>query len=314
MPDSQQNTLKNPNSVSNYGGQALIEGVLIRGRKCFGIALRTPEGEIITATDSISSSNKILHYLKSIPFVRGLSILAESMVIGSRSLRWSSAIAAGDTTERSKIPALGKSGAVGLVITLSISIVFFFIIPVLFSSLSYTFFPIRWLSLFIEGFSRLLFLVGYIWVIGKSDEIRRVFQYHAAEHQTIQAYEQQTQINVASIRRQAKEHPRCGTSFLLTVVLVSGILLIFVGSGPFWWHIVSRVLFIPIIAGIAYEIIRIGSKKQSFFPIKLLLTCNIALQKLTTSKADDEQIQVAIAAFEAVRNSEDNEGEVLVLK
>ena len=308
MPDSQQNTLKNPNSVSNYGGQALIEGVLIRGRKYFGIALRTPEGEIITATDSISSSNKILHYLKSIPFVRGLSILAESMVIGSRSLRWSSAVAAGDTTERSKIPALGKSGAVGLVITLSISIVFFFIIPVLFSSLSYTFFPIRWLSLFIEGFSRLLFLVGYIWVIGKSDEIRRVFQYHAAEHQTIQAYEQQTQINVASIRRQAKEHPRCGTSFLLTVVLVSGILLIFVGSGPFWWHIVSRVLFIPIIAGIAYEIIRIGSKKQSFFPIKLLLTCNIALQKLTTSKADDEQIQVAIAAFEAVRNSEDNEG------
>ena len=308
MPDNQQNTLKNPNSVSNYGGQALIEGVLIRGRKYFGIALRTPEGEIITATDSISSSNKMLHYLKSIPFVRGLSILAESMVIGSRSLRWSSAIAAGDTTERSKIPALGKSGAVGLVITLSISIVFFFIIPVLFSSLSYTFFPIRWLSLFIEGFSRLLFLVGYIWVIGKSDEIRRVFQYHAAEHQTIQAYEQQTQINVASIRRQAKEHPRCGTSFLLTVVLVSGILLIFVGSGPFWWHIVSRVLFIPIIAGIAYEIIRIGSKKQSFFPIKLLLTCNIALQKLTTSKADDEQIQVAIAAFEAVRNSEDNEG------
>ena len=308
MPDSQQNTLKNPNSVSNYGGQALIEGVLIRGRKYFGIALRTPEGEIITATDSISSSNKILHYLKSIPFVRGLSILAESMVIGSRSLRWSSAVAAGDTTERSKIPALGKSGAVGLVITLSISIVFFFIIPVLFSSLSYTLFPIRWLSLFIEGFSRLLFLVGYIWVIGKSDEIRRVFQYHAAEHQTIQAYEQQTQINVASIRRQAKEHPRCGTSFLLTVVLVSGILLIFVGSGPFWWHIVSRVLFIPIIAGIAYEIIRIGSKKQSFFPIKLLLTCNIALQKLTTSKADDEQIQVAIAAFEAVRNSEDNEG------
>ena len=308
MPDSQQNTLKNPNSVSNYGGQALIEGVLIRGRKYFGIALRTPEGEIITATDSISSSNKILHYLKSIPFVRGLSILAESMVIGSRSLRWSSAIAAGDTTERSKIPALGKSGAVGLVITLSISIVFFFIIPVLFSSLSYTFFPIRWLSLFIEGFSRLLFLVGYIWVIGKSDEIRRVFQYHAAEHQTIQAYEQQTQINVASIRRQAKEHPRCGTSFLLTVVLVSGILLIFVGSDPFWWHIASRILFIPIIAGIAYEIIRIGSKKQSFFPIKLLLTCNIALQKLTTSKADDEQIQVAIAAFEAVRNSEDNEG------
>ena len=308
MPDNPQNTLKNPNSVSNYGGQALIEGVLIRGRKYFGIALRTPEGEIITATDSISSSNKILHYLKSIPFVRGLSILAESMVIGSRSLRWSSAIAAGDTTERSKIPALGKSGAVGLVITLSISIVFFFIIPVLFSSLSYTFFPIRWLSLFIEGFSRLLFLVGYIWVIGKSDEIRRVFQYHAAEHQTIQAYEQQTQINVASIRRQAKEHPRCGTSFLLTVVLVSGILLIFVGSGPFWWHIVSRVLFIPIIAGIAYEIIRIGSKKQSFFPIKLLLTCNIALQKLTTSKADDEQIQVAIAAFEAVRNSEDIEG------
>ena len=307
MPDNPQNTLKNPNSVSNYGGQALIEGVLIRGRKYFGIALRTPEGEIITATDSISSSNKILHYLKSIPFVRGLSILAESMVIGSRSLRWSSAIAAGDTTERSKIPALGKSGAVGLVITLSISIVFFFIIPVLFSSLSYTLFPIRWLSLFIEGFSRLLFLVGYIWVIGKSDEIRRVFQYHAAEHQTIQAYEQQTQINVASIRRQAKEHPRCGTSFLLTVVLVSGILLIFVGSGPFWWHIVSRVLFIPIIAGIAYEIIRIGSKKQSFFPIKLLLTCNIALQKLTTSKADDEQIQVAIAAFETVRNSEDNE-------
>jgi len=312
MPDNSENTFKNPSFVPNYGGQALIEGVLIRGRKYFGVALRTPEGEIITATDSINSSNKALYYLKSIPFIRGLSILAESMVIGSRSLRWSSTIAADNTAERSKIPALGTSGAVGLVITLSMSIFFFFIVPVLFSSLSYTLFPIRWLSLLIEGFSRLLFLVGYIWLIGKSDEVRRVFQYHAAEHQTIQAYEQQTSINVASIRRQAKEHPRCGTSFLLTVVLVSGILLIFVGSNPFWWHVSSRVIFIPIIAGIAYEIIRIGSKKQSILPIKLLLTCNIALQKLTTSKADDEQIQVAIAAFEAVRNVEDNEGQDLL--
>ena len=312
MPDNSQNTFKNPSFVPNYGGQALIEGVLIRGRKYFGVALRTPEGEIITATDSINSSNKALYYLKSIPFIRGLSILAESMVIGSRSLRWSSTIAADNTAERSKIPALGTSGAVGLVITLSMSIFFFFIVPVLFSSLSYTLFPIRWLSLLIEGFSRLLFLVGYIWLIGKSDEVRRVFQYHAAEHQTIQAYEQQTSINVASLRRQAKEHPRCGTSFLLTVVLVSGILLIFVGSNPFWWHVSSRVIFIPIIAGIAYEIIRIGSKKQSILPIKLLLTCNIALQKLTTSKADDEQIQVAIAAFEAVRNVEDNEGQDLL--
>jgi len=307
MPNNSKNTVKNSNHISNYGGQALVEGVLIRGRKKFGVALRTPEGEIITAIDSISSSNKALKYLKATPFIRGISILAESMIIGSRSLRWSSAIATGNTSERSKIPALGTSGIIGLIVTLLTSIFFFFIVPALFSSLSYTFFSIKWLSLFIEGFSRLFFLIGYIWIIGKSDEIRRVFQYHAAEHQTIQAYEQQTSINVAAVRRQAKEHPRCGTSFLLTVVLVSGILLIFVGNDPFWWHISSRVLFIPIIAGIAYEIIRIGSKKQGFLPIKLLLICNIALQKLTTSKADDEQIQVAIAAFEAVRNSEDNE-------
>ena len=120
MPDNSQNTFKNPSFVPNYGGQALIEGVLIRGRKYFGVALRTPEGEIITATDSINSSNKALYYLKSIPFIRGLSILAESMVIGSRSLRWSSTIAADNTAERSKIPALGTSGAVGLVITLHI--------------------------------------------------------------------------------------------------------------------------------------------------------------------------------------------------
>ena len=244
MPNNSKNAVKNSNHISNYGGQALVEGVLIRGQKTFGVALRTPEGEIITAIDSVSSSNKILRYLKSIPFIRGLSILTESMVVGSRSLRWSSAIAAGTASDRSKIPALGASGAIGIIVTLLISIVFFFIVPVLFSSLSYTLFPIRWLSLFIEGFSRLLFLIGYIWIIGKSDEIRRVFQYHAAEHQTIQAYEQQTSINVAAVRRQAKEHPRCGTSFLLTVVLVSGILLIFVGNDPFWWHISSRILFI----------------------------------------------------------------------
>ena len=307
MTNSSQDSVNNSSHSSNYGGQALIEGVLIRGRKHFGIALRTPEGEIITATDSIGGNNNVLHYLKSIPFIRGLSILAESMVIGSRSLRWSSAIATGNTSERSRIPALGTSGIAGIIFTLSISIVFFFVVQVILSSLSYALFATSWLALFIEGFSRLIFLIGYIWIIGKSDEIRRVFQYHAAEHQTIQAYEQQIPINVASVRRQAKEHPRCGTSFLLTVVVVSGILLIFVGTNPFWWHISSRVLLIPIITGIAYEIIRIGSIRQNILPIKLLLICNIALQKLTTTKADDEQIQVAIAAFEAVRNSEDNE-------
>ena len=282
-----------------YGGQAVVEGVMMRGPNTMAVAVRAPDGTIVSHAERLSGLYTTP--LRLVPLLRGIAVLGESLTLGVRALSWSAVIAAGETDDEGKPANLGVAGWGALFITMSAASLIFFLGPV-----ALTFWldgPLGspWWSLLVESALRLLFLVGYVWLIGRSDEVQRVFQYHAAEHQTIHAYEHGRELSVPAIRRHPKEHPRCGTSFLLTVAVVSAFVFVFVGADPLWWRFGSRLVLMPVIAGISYEAIRFGGLHETWPGVRLLFTANIALQKLTTTAPDDEQIQVALRAFQAVR-------------
>ena len=156
----------------------------------------------------------------------------------------------------------------------------------------------------VEGVVRLGLLLGYIRLIGRSPEVRRVFQYHAAEHKAVQALEQGRELSVQSVRRLPKEHPRCGTSFLLTVAVVAAIAFMFAGGEPPWWRFASRIVLIPVVAAVSYEAIRFGGLHLGNALVRTLFAANLALQRLTTREPDDEQIQVAIASLNAALDAD----------
>jgi uncharacterized protein YqhQ len=214
-------------------------------------------------------------------------------------LTWSAAIAADELDEHGEARPLGWTGVLMLVVVLAVALTIFFAGPVLATAWLDSRLD-GWLVVLIEGLIRLALLIGYIALIGRMEDIRRVFEYHGAEHMTIHAFENGLQLRVQGIRRFAKEHPRCGTSFLLTVAVIAVFVFVLIPSDPLWWRFASRLLLIPVIAGISYEAIRFAGFHLGAWPVRLLFSGNIALQKLTTRQPDDEQIQVAIASLEAV--------------
>ena len=185
-----------------------------------------------------------------------------------------------------------------LLVVLGFAVSVFFAGPVLVTAWLSALLP-DLLVIGIEGVVRLGLLLGYIRLIGRSPEVQRVFQYHAAEHKAVQALEQGRELSVQAVRRLPKEHPRCGTSFLLTVAVVAAIVFMFVGTEPLWWRFVSRLVLIPVIAALSYEAIRFGGLHLGNAVVRTLFSANLALQKLTTRDPDDEQIQVAIASLNA---------------
>ena len=284
---------------STYGGQAVIEGVMIRGARSMAVAVRDPEGDILVRSETLTGPLYV-GLLRRVPFVRGILILAETFTLGGRALTWSSAIAAGEVDEHGEARKLTAIEKVFLAGTMMVALAVFFAGPVLATAWLDGRFD-QWIVLAIEGGIRIVLLLGYIWLIGRSDDVRRVFQYHGAEHMTIAAHEDGRELTVPAIRRYPKEHPRCGTSFLLTVAFVSIIVFAFAGSDPLWWRLASRLVLIPLVASVSYEAIRFAGFHQRWPVVRLLFAGNIALQLLTTRPPDDEHIQVAIRAFEEAR-------------
>jgi len=213
-----------------------------------------------------------------------------------RALSWSAAVAADEVDAQGEAKPLGLGAWLGIAMSMLFGVGLFFLIPVLSTA-----WLERWLPSFavvtIEGLLRLALLIGYIWAISRSKEIQRVFQYHGAEHMTIHAYEQDRELTVQAIRRFAKEHPRCGTSFLLTVGVVAVFVFALLGDPPLWWRFTSRVVLIPLIAAVAYEAIRFAGFHQDHPLVRVLFAPNLWLQWLTTRVPDDEQIQVAVASL-----------------
>jgi uncharacterized protein YqhQ len=274
---------------------------MIRGARAMSIAVRAPDGGIQCRSERLGGI--YTSPLRRVPLLRGILVLIETTVLGAKALTWSSAIAAGEVGEDGQPAPLTWAERAFLALTMAFAITLFFAGPVLATAWLDGRMP-TWGVLAIEGGIRLGLLLGYIWAIGRSDDVRRVFQYHGAEHMTIAAYEDDRDLTVPAIRRYPKEHPRCGTSFLLTVAVVSIVVFAFAGTDPLWWRVGSRLVLVPLVAAVSYEAIRFAGFHQRWPFVRLLFAGNIALQRLTTRPPDDEHIQVAIRALDEVRREE----------
>ncbi len=311
---------------STVGGQAVIEGVMIRSPQAWSVAVRRPDGEIETRTDPLprlSSRSR----LARIPFIRGVMVLGESLTLGFRALTWSAQIASteDDAKETARLEdvvanatgplsGLRKKRAArrldkgnelsrsDLVLAMTLALVFFvgvfMLLPLGGARLVENFFGGSNAVVFnvAEGFIRVAILVGYIWLIGRSGEIRRVFQYHGAEHKSIYAYEAGDPMTVDNVQVYRTMHPRCGTSFLLLVVLLSVLVFTLVGvlEPSVFWLVASRIVLIPVIAGLSYEVLKLSDAKPW---LQFMSRPGIELQRLTTKEPDDGQVEVAIASL-----------------
>ena len=299
------------NNKHFYGGQAVIEGVMIRGKNNCVVAVRNNENSIVLNQIKLPSISK--SYLKKIPFIRGFIILVEMMIIGYRSLTKSSEIIEEDNLE--DISTINKIFSfVFSTFFLLIILTFFFLVP-LFLSDRYVFFNDNFIvNNFIEGMIRFLFFIAYIFLIGLNKDVKRVFAYHGAEHKTIAAYEKElstkmiaSEENINIIQKYKKEHPRCGTSFLMTVIVVSIIVHVFIPREPVSLLYSSRLFLFPIIAALSYEIIRFSSVYSNSMISKFKSYPNLMMQKLTTAEPDDDMVEVAISAInESIKLEEEN--------
>ncbi|HET7010670.1 MAG TPA: DUF1385 domain-containing protein [Anaerolineales bacterium] len=282
--------------LPSYGGQAVIEGVMMRGQRVCATAVRAPDGTIVVQTSPLSSLYR--GAIPRIPFARGLLALVDALVLGMRSLSFSAGIQAGESLGTAPI-------AVSMIVALVAGIGLFFLLPAAVAHWVETTFG--WSALasnLLEGLIRLGLLVGYVGAIGYMPEIRRVYGYHGAEHMTIHAFEARAPLDPASIAAFPREHPRCGTAFLLTVVVLSVVLFSVLGPLPLLLRLVSRLLLIPVLAAVAYEYIRFTGRWIDTWWGRLLAAPNLALQRLTTRKPELAMIEVATAAFEAMRQGE----------
>ena len=287
-----------------YGGQAVIEGVLMRGKSAVAMANRAPDNEILIYHEKLSGV--YTSKLAKIPFLRGLIVLWDALGLGTRFLTISANVQTGED-EKIEGPMLYLT----LVISIAFGIGFFFLAPALVSSLLTRIISMSaFVSNMVEGLIRLLLLILYLWIIGQMPDIKRVFMYHGAEHKTINAYEDGADLTVDTVASYSVQHPRCGTSFILTLVLLSIILFSLFGPLLLHWRLLTRILMIPILAGISYEYIRLLSRHLDNAFIKLIIKPNLALQKLTTREPSKDMLEVSIQAFNKMAALE-NESEFI---
>jgi uncharacterized protein YqhQ len=282
----------------SYGGQALIEGVLMRGKYIAAIAVRPPEEEIVVKTEPLSALYR--GKISEIPFLRGIPMLWDALGLGMRALFYSAEVVgqAEDPDFSMEGGTTFLTGAFSILLGLGL----FMVLPSFIAGLIV---PDRALLFnLIEGLIRLTLLVGYIAAIAQMEEIKRVFAYHGAEHKTINAYENGAPLTVDGVRPYPRQHARCGTAFLLIVVLISVLVFAPFGKPPLWLRLLSRLALIPVVTGLAYEALRFTGKHEEHPLVRALIAPNLALQNLTTREPTDDMIEVAIASLKAVLEGE----------
>ncbi len=277
----------------NYGGQAVIEGVMMRGRKHMAVAVRNPEGEIVLHTERLNP-RIYSSFINKVPFLRGFTLLWDALVLGMRTLMFSANVAMGEEDVEFSGPIAWGTIAISFIIAIAI----FFVSPLGLISLITRFVDIPiWLQHVIEGVVRLALFLAYVWAIGLMEDVRRVFGYHGAEHKAINAYEQDVELVPESVAQCSIVHPRCGTAFLLIVMVISIFIFAMVGDPNIWIKILSRIILIPVIAGIAYEFLKFSAVHQNNPIIKMLIAPGLALQGMTTREPDLSMLEVSIAAL-----------------
>ena len=310
-----------------YGGQAVMEGVMMRGRKSAAVAVRRPDDSIYVYEEALNP-RLYQNRLFRLPFLRGLLLLWEMLVLGTRMMTFSANIATGAVN--SEVPATptgaadlspAEPGAAGspagedleappqiggaamvltLLVSLGFAILVFFIGPLFVANLLHNQIGTGWLNLVFEGVIRLLLLVGYLYLIGRIPDIQRVFGYHGAEHKAINAMEQGDPLDISHVRRASRVHTRCGTGFLLLVMVVSIFVFALVATPSLPLKVISRIVLVPVVAGISYELMRLGAAYYRFRIVRWLLAPGLALQGLTTREPDDSMIECAIASLKRV--------------
>ncbi len=287
-----------------YGGQAVLEGVMMRGRKYAAVAVRNPRGEIVVHEELLTAAVYTKPWAKW-PFVRGISMLWDALVLGTRALLWSADVAMSDEEEEVKFT--GPAAWTTVAVSLAISVAIFILAPAAVAKwLEHQLGVAAWTGAFIEGMLRLILFVLYLALISRMPDIRRVFQYHGAEHKTINAYEDGAPLTPERVAEYSVQHPRCGTSFLLFVLVLSMILFAplnfnFV-EGPLSLalRLLSRLLLIPVVAGISYEFLRFSARHLDNAVIRVLIAPGLGLQRLTTREPDLSMLECAIAALTPV--------------
>ena len=285
-----------------YGGQAVVEGVMMRGKSVMAVAVRNPNGNIELFRKELSGP--LRGKLAQAPLIRGVVGLVDAFGLGIRSLMYSASVAEGEEAEYEAPLEWGS-----ILISLGIGIGIFFVLPSLVVEAGETVLGISGMGLnVIEGLVRLGLLVGYVWAIGLLPDVDRLYGYHGAEHKTINAYESDAELTPEIVASFPKEHPRCGTGFLLVVVVFSVLIFAALGPMPLLWKIASRLCLLPILASISYEYIRYTAKNMHNPIIRILMVPSMSLQRLTTREPDEDMLSVAISAFVAMKSAEDNEG------
>jgi uncharacterized protein YqhQ len=286
----------------SYGGQALIEGVLMRGRDAVAVAIRHPDGSIVAATEGLDSPLHRSRYGR-LPFVRGLIVLYDTLVVGFRWLTRSANVAAsGQGVE------LGKgSVAIMLVVALGLGVGIFLILPLLLAQLTIRGLLAEFIAPlsggspliehFLEGALRLTIFVGYLLIISRSPEVKRVFRYHGAEHMTIHALEHGDPLTSDAVRRYPTAHPRCGTEFILVVVVVSIFAFSLLAGQSLLVSVGGRIALLPVIAAVSYELLRFGARHRANPIVRAVFMPGIWLQMITTAQPDDDMIDVAIVSM-----------------
>jgi uncharacterized protein YqhQ len=291
-----------------YGGQAVMEGVMMRGRSSMAVGVRAPDGRIVVWEEELIPG-PVLMRVRNVPFVRGAIVLWDTMLLGMRALIFSANVGLQEEAEDVKdqvregeAPAVLSGPLLWLTVGLSLmfSIALFFVAPLVAIDFLDRWIESHFLVNLIEGGIRIGLLVGYMALIARMEDIRRVFGYHGAEHMTINAHEAGLPVDVETVRNQSLQHIRCGTGFLLIVVLISVFVFMLVGR-PVWYLLYgSRIFLVPVIAAVGYEVIRFGAAHTGNTIVRLLLAPGLALQKVTTRQPDDAMIEVSIAAFKRV--------------
>lgn len=287
-----------------YGGQAVIEGVMMRGPHRLAVAVRRPAGDILVESQPFKSW-AARHSLFKLPFFRGVVALIESLVLGIRYLSFSANLAL-EEEEEELTPR-------DLILTVALALLgataFFVLLPVAVVMFSQRFLPVYGQNI-LEGALRLGLFLAYVAAISRIKEIQRVFQYHGAEHKVINALEAGEELTIEKVRAYSTLHPRCGTSFLLLVLVLTIVFFSFLGKGGFLWRLASRIILLPVVAGVAYEIVKFSSRHMNLPLVRLVVAPGLWLQKLTTREPDDGMLEVALKALSAARG--DGTGEEVI--
>jgi uncharacterized protein YqhQ len=307
-----------------YGGQAVMEGVMMRGQRHMAVAVRAPSGEIVMHEEPLNGAI-YKHPVMKLPFLRGLVALWDALGLGMKALMFSANVALEETdegsatkdesspttneqqstTQSSKLSTQNSFGAaawVSVAIALVVMVGAFFVLPVVIANVIGAVLNNE-STLFVnvvEGVIRLGLFLGYIWAIGFMPDIRRVFGYHGAEHKTINAYEAGVELTPEKVQEFTLLNPRCGTTFLLIVLLLATVLFILIGKLPFAFMVLSRIVLVPVVAAIAYEFIRLMANLYGNPVVRAIMAPGLALQKMTTRPPDLSMIEVGIVALNAV--------------